>query len=117
MYSSNSSDFDQRISLQYGRGLVAPSAQTVVQCILSVAAKWCYQLDLIKIELILANCRTFQPMFGTCNFKSIFRTVPWKLGQIVTLSGAEQPLPHVPSWCTETVLYVWIVFSECLSCL
>jgi len=64
-----------------------------------------------------ANCRTFQPTFGTCNFKSIFRTVPGKLGQIVTLSGAEQPLLHVPSWCTETELYVWIVFSECLSCL
>jgi len=61
MYSS---DFFQQMSLQYGGGPVAPSAQTVAQCILSVAAKRCYQLDLIKTELILLTAEHFNPLLA-----------------------------------------------------
>jgi hypothetical protein len=64
MYSSNSSNFVQWMSLQSGWGQVAPIVQIVVQCILRVAAKWCYQLDLIKIKLILLIAEHFNPVLA-----------------------------------------------------
>jgi len=64
MYSSNSSNFIQQMSLQSGWGQVAPSVQIVVQCILSEAAKQCYQLDLLKIKFILLIAEHFNPVLS-----------------------------------------------------
>lgn len=54
-YSSNSSNFVQWMILQSGWGQAVPSAQILVQYILSVAAKWWYQLDFIELILIIAE--------------------------------------------------------------
>ena len=44
-------------------------------------------LRLYKERVRLADCGTFQPSFGTRDFKSIFRTVPGNSGLVVVIGG------------------------------
>jgi len=55
-----------------------------------VADKNCYHLDFTQKEMFLLTGGTFQPSFGTRDFKSNFRAVPGNSGLVVTIPASQE---------------------------